>query len=77
MLTKIPWDKINGIKNVLFYSFERSNSTQRSFTFNLRFLYELKHKVRRAKSVCRIFHFRFHFVFKVYFSCSTKCLWPL
>ena len=38
-----------------------------SFTFNLRFLYELKHKVRLSKSVQVIFHFRFHFVFiKVY-----------
>ena len=35
--------------------------------FNLRFLYELKHKVRLSKTVCGIFHFRFRFVFvKVY-----------
>ena len=38
-----------------------------SFTFDLRFLYELKHKVRLSKTVCGIFHFRFRFVFiKVY-----------
>ena len=33
-----------------------------SFTFNLRFLYELKHKVCLSKRVCEIFHFRFRFV---------------
>ena len=37
------------------------------FTFNLQFLYELKHKVRLSKTVCGIFHFQFNFVFiKVY-----------
>ena len=41
--------------------------THHSFTFNLRFLYELKHKVRLPKTMCGIFHFRFGFVFiKVY-----------
>ena len=41
--------------------------THHSFTFNLRFLYELKHKVRLSKTVCGIFHFQFRFVFiKVY-----------
>ena len=34
-----------------------------SFTFNLRFLYELKHKVRLSKTVWGSFHFRFLFVF--------------
>ena len=49
--------------------------THHSFTFNLQFLYELKHKVRLSKTVCGIFHFRFGFVFvKVYFFCSTKCM---
>ena len=34
---------------------------------NLRFLYELKHKLRLSKTVCGIFHSRFRFVFiKVY-----------
>ena len=37
------------------------------FTFNLRFLCKLKHKVRLSKTVCGIFHFWFRFVFiKVY-----------
>ena len=36
-------------------------------SFNLRFLYELKHKARLSKTVCWIFHFQFRFVFiKVY-----------
>ena len=41
--------------------------THHSFTFNLRFLYELKHKVRLSETVCGIFHFHFSFIFmKVY-----------
>ena len=58
-------DKINGTKNALF--FLSRAPAHHSFTFNLRFLYELKHKVRLSKTVCGIFHFRFRFVFiKVY-----------
>ena len=65
ILKKFLWDKINGSKNELF--FLSRASTHHSFTFNLRFLYELKHKVRLSKTVCGIFHFRFRFVFiKVY-----------
>ena len=65
MLKKIPSDKINGIRNVLF--FLSRAPTHHSFTFNLRVLYELKHKVRLSKTVCGIFHFRFCSVFiKVY-----------
>ena len=37
------------------------------FTFDLRFLYELKHKVRLSKTMCGIFYFRFRFVFKFIF----------
>ena len=46
-----------------------------SFTFNLRSLYELKHKVCLTKTVCRIFRFRFRFVFikRLHF-CSIKCM---
>ena len=65
ILKKFPSDKINGTQNVLF--FLSRAPTQHSFTFNLRFLYEPRHKVRLSKNVCEIFHFRFHFVFiKVY-----------
>ena len=65
MLKKILSDKINVTKNALFLLSRAP--THHSFTFNLRFLYELKHKVRGSKSVCGSFHFRFRFVFiKVY-----------
>ena len=61
MLKKIPSDKINGTKNALF--FLSRTPTHHSFTFNLRFLNELKHKVRLSKTVSGIFHFRFRSVF--------------
>ena len=65
MLKKIPFDKISGTKNALFFHLRAP--TNQSFTFNLWFLYELKYKVRLSKTVCRIFHFWFLFVFiKVY-----------
>ena len=65
ILKKFPSDKINGTKSVLF--FLSRAPTHHSFTFNLRFLYDLKHKVRLSKTMCGIFHFRFRFVFiKVY-----------
>ena len=49
--------------------------TQYSFTFNSRFLYELKHKVRISITVCGIFHFRFRFVFiKVYIFVQPRML---
>ena len=64
MLKKFPSDEINGIKRDLF--FWRA-PTHHSFTFDLRFFYELNHKVRFSKTVCRIFHFRLRLVFlKVY-----------
>ena len=52
---KNPSVIINGTKNALF--FLSRAPTRLSFTFNLRFLYELKHKVHL--SVCGTFHFRF------------------
>ena len=61
MLKKFLSDKINGTKNALF--FLSRAPTHHSFTFNLRFLYELKHKVRLSKILCGIFHSRFHFAF--------------
>ena len=61
MLKKIPLDKINGTKNALF--FLSRFRTHHSSTFTFRFLYELKHKVSLSKTVERIFHFRFRFVF--------------
>ena len=65
MLNKFCSDKINGTKNALFFHWEAP--THSSFTFDLRFSYELKHKVCLSKTVCGIFHFWFHFIFiKVY-----------
>ena len=65
MLKEFPSGKINGTKNALF--FLSRAPTHHSLTFNLRFLYELKHKVRLSKTMRRIFHFWFCFVFiKVY-----------
>ena len=48
-------------------------STHDSFTFDLQFLHEMRHKVFLSKIVCEIFHFRFRFVLyeSLYFS-STK-----
>ena len=76
MLKQFPSDEISNTKNALF--FLSRAPTHHSFTFNLRFLYELKHKVRLSKTVCGIFHFRFRFVFiKVYISVqqNTWTLW--
>ena len=62
---KFLLDKINGTKNALFFLLRAP--TNHRFTFNLRFLYELKHKVRFSKPVCEIFHFQFRFVLiKIY-----------
>ena len=60
MLKKIPLDKINGTKNAFF--FLSRALTHHSFAFDLRFLYELKHKVRLSKTVCGIFDFLFRSV---------------
>ena len=49
------FDKINDTKNALF--FHSQALTHDSATFNLRFLYELNHKVCLSKIVCGIFHF--------------------
>ena len=75
MLKKFASNKINGTKNALF--FLSRAQTHQSFTFNLRFLYELKYKGRHSEIVCRIFHFRFHFVFtQIYISVQkSKALW--
>ena len=59
MLKTFSSDKINGTKNALF--FLSRAPAHHSFTFNLRFLNELKHKVRLSKTVCGIFQ-------------STKCM---
>ena len=65
---EFPSYKMNGIENALF----SRAPTHHSFTFNLRFLYELKHKVRVSKTVCGIFHFRFRFGFFKVVNCKLK-----
>ena len=64
MLKKFSSDKINRTKNTL--SILSQAPTHHSFTFNLRFSCELKHKVPLFKTVCGIFHFWFRFVFFVF-----------
>ena len=61
MLKKFPSKKINGTKNALFFLLRAP--THYCLTFNLRFLHELKHKVRLSKTLCEIFHFPFCFFF--------------
>ena len=64
-------DKISVTKNALFFVLRaRSHHV---FTFNWRFLYELKHMVSISKSIPGILHFRFRFVFmKVYVFSQQK-----
>ena len=62
----IHWDKTqmikkDGTKNALFFLLR--TPTHHSFSLNLRFLCELKHKICLSKTVCGIFHFRIRFVF--------------
>ena len=65
MLQKFLSDKMNGTKNALLFLSRAPN--HHGFNFNLRFLNELKLKVRLSKTVHGIFHFGFSFVFiKVY-----------
>ena len=65
MLKKVSFRQNKRHKNARF--FLSRAPTHQSFNFNLRFLYELKHKVLVSKTVSGIFRFRFHFVFiKVY-----------
>ena len=71
MLKKSSSDNINGTTSALYFLSQAPN--HHSFTLNLRFLYELKHKVRLSNTVCGTFHFRFGFVFiKVYIFVQQK-----
>ena len=75
MLKKIPSDKINVTKNALF--FLSRAPTHDSFTFNSKFLYDLKHIVHISKTMCGIFHFLFHLIFiKLYIFVQQKA-WTL
>ena len=71
MLKIFPLDKISITKNALF--FLSRAPIHYSFTFNSRFLYELKQKVHLSKSMCRVFHFWFRLVFiKIYIFVKEK-----
>ena len=61
MLKTTPSDEKNGTKGALY--FISRAPTHHSFTFNLRFLYELKYKVCLSKTVSGIFHFWLLFIF--------------
>ena len=75
ILKKFTSDKIVGTKNAhIFFSWA---PTHHSFTFGLRFLHELKHKVRLSKSLCGIFHFRLRFVFIKVYIFAQKNAWTL
>ena len=50
MLEKISSDKINATKTALFFLSQAP--ARHSFTFNLRFLIELKHKVYLSQKLC-------------------------
>ena len=76
MLKNFPSDKISGTENALF--FLSRAPFHHSFTFDLRFLYELKRKVSLTLCVGLIFHFDsvsllFLYCLSLYF-CSTKCM---
>ena len=70
MLKFFPLNKINGPKNAPF--FLSRAPTRHSFTFDLRFSYELKHKVRISNTVCEIFHFRFRFYVIILFKIKIR-----
>ena len=75
MLKKFPSDKISGNKK--FLSFISRARTRQIFTFNLQFLYELKHKVPLFKCVCAIFYFYFRFVFISVYIFAQQNSWIL
>ena len=58
-------------------SFFSQTPTHHSFTFYLRFLFALKHKVLLSKIVSGIFHFRFRFVFTEVYIFAQQNAWTL
>ena len=61
MLTKFLSGKINDTKKCSLFLARAPH--HHSFTFNLRLLYKLKHKVHLSKTLRGVFHFRFCFLF--------------
>ena len=75
MLKKFPSDKINGTKNAVIFYLRAPN--HHNFTFNLQFLYDLKHKVCLSKNVCEIFDFRLCFIFIKVYNFIQQNAWSL
>ena len=76
MLKTISFGQNKRYKNTLFFFLSKA-PTYHSFTFDLQFLYELKHMVLSQKTVSWIFHFRFCLVFiKLYMFVQQKAWAP-
>ena len=75
MLKKFPSDKTHDTKNALVFLSQAP--TRYSVIFNLRFLYELRHKFCLSKTVYGIFHFQFHFVFFSVYIFVKQNAWTL
>ena len=65
MLKIFPSDKINRTENAFFFLSQAP--THHSFSFDLRFFYEIKHKVRLSKTVCGFSIFGSALFFVVFF----------
>ena len=62
MLKKnITLNKMNVSKNALIFLLRAP--TNHSFSFNLGFIYEVKHKFCLSKTVCGTFNFQFCFIY--------------
>ena len=77
MLKKFPSDEINGTKHAHFFLL--GDQTQHSFTFTLRFSYELKHEDQGSfsKTVGEVFQFRFRFIFLTVYIFVQQNPWSL
>ena len=62
IVKKMLFRKKKTLQKMSSFFFSRA-PTHHSFTFNLWFVYELKHKVDLSKTMSGIFHFRFRLVF--------------
>ena len=71
----IPFGQFKRYKKCPF--FLSRAPTHHRFTLNLRFVYELKQKVRLSKTVCAIFRFRFRFVFIKDYIFVQQTAWTL
>ena len=79
-------DKVKMLKKIFFGEYKRYKRCplflspaliHHSLTFNLRFLYELQHKVRLCKTMYGIFHFWFRFVFPEVYIFVQQIAWTL